>query len=100
METNWDQFYFRFIENHSDKPWNWFRLSENPNITWEIVEANPDKPWNWYWLSRNKFKKEKEMFELRVKHQQLVQEKLFEEFVKIYMHPNIKHILFYFVYVC
>ena len=28
------------------------------------------------------------MFELRVKHQQFVQEHLLEEFVKIYMHPN------------
>ena len=35
-----------------------------------------------------KFKKEKETFELRIKYQQFVQENLFEELVKIYMHPN------------
>jgi len=28
------------------------------------------------------------MFELRVKYQRFVHEKLFEEFVKAYMHPN------------
>ena len=43
---------------------------------------------NWKALSKNKFKKEKEMFELRVKHQKFVQEHLFEEFVKVYMHPT------------
>jgi hypothetical protein len=28
------------------------------------------------------------MFELRVKYQKFVQEHLFEEFVKVYIHPN------------
>jgi hypothetical protein len=36
-----------------DKPWDWARLSYNPNITLKDVLANPDKPWRWYWLSRN-----------------------------------------------
>ena len=52
------------------------------------MEANPDKPWSWWGISYNAFTKEKEIFELRVKHQKLVQEYLFEEFVKVYMHPN------------
>ena len=64
MNTNWNQYFFNFIVKHSDKPWDWT------------------------WLSRNKFTKEKEMFELRVKHQRFVQEHLFEELVKVYMHPN------------
>ena len=38
-----------------DKPWSWLWLSQNPNITWEIVQANPDKPWDWVGLSLNKF---------------------------------------------
>ena len=112
MNTNWNQYFFNFIVKHSDKPWDWKWLSGNSNITWEIVQQNPDKPWDWYglsinpnitmdnveanpnkpwdwtWLSRNKFTKEKELFELRVKHQRFVQEHLFEEFVKAYMHPN------------
>ena len=112
METNWSKHFFRFIKKHYDKPWDWEILSSNPNITWDIVEATPDKQWDWfalsenpnitieiiqqipdkYWswgaLSRNNFEKEKEMFELRVKHQRFVQEHLFEEFVKVYMHPT------------
>ena len=100
------------VEANLDKPWDWFWLSSNPNITFDIMEANPDKPWSWYWLSRNPnitmdivkayqdkpwnwdflsentFPKEKELFELRVKHQHFVKQHLFEEFVKVYMHPN------------
>ena len=63
MEKNWNLYFFKFIENHSDKPWSWNGLSENPNITWDIVEANPDKPWNWNLFSSNKFTNEKEKFE-------------------------------------
>jgi len=39
-------------------------------------------------LSCNKFTKEKEIFELRVKHQQFVQNNLCEEFVAAYYHPD------------
>ena len=112
METNWNKYWFQFISNNMDKdwewewlsenpnitweiveanpdkPWDWYGLSSNPNITWEIVEANPDKPWKWYRLSSNKFTKEKEIIELRLKHQEFVQEELLEEFVKVYMHPK------------
>jgi hypothetical protein len=44
---------WEFVEANPDKPWDWYELSGNPNITWDIVEANPDKPWNWYGLSSN-----------------------------------------------
>ena len=76
------------VQQNLDKPWNWSLLSANPNITWEIVQQNLDKLWDWRCLSANTFAKEKEMFELRVKHQRFVQENLFEEFVKAYMHPK------------
>jgi hypothetical protein len=41
--------------DYPDKNWNWTGLSENPNITWEIVRDYPDKPWDWNYtfLSRN-----------------------------------------------
>jgi len=39
------------IEAHPDKPWNWNKISENPNITMEMIESHPDKPWNWYRIS-------------------------------------------------
>jgi hypothetical protein len=41
------------LELASNKPWDWYGLSQNPNITWEIVQTNPDIPWKWYRLSRN-----------------------------------------------
>ena len=36
-----------------DKAWDYSYLSENPNITWDIVLANPDKGWNYAYLSQN-----------------------------------------------
>jgi len=29
-------------------PWSWYGLSNNPNITFDIMEANSDKPWVHY----------------------------------------------------
>ena len=53
MLKNWNQYFFNFILRNLDKPMDWYRLSANPNVTWEIVEANLDKPWNWNGFSRN-----------------------------------------------
>ena len=39
------------IQNNPDKPWVWDGISSNPNITWDIIQNNPDKPWNWYAIS-------------------------------------------------
>ncbi len=36
-----------------DKPWNYRSLSENPNITWDIVLDNPNIEWNYQILSKN-----------------------------------------------
>lgn len=30
--------------------WNYWYISQNPNITWDIVKNNLDKPWNYKWL--------------------------------------------------
>lgn len=38
---------WNIIKNNFDKPWNWHHLSSNPIITWDIVRQNPDKPWDW-----------------------------------------------------
>ena len=38
-----------FIDSHPDKPWNWYEISRNPNITMEDIDSHPDKPWNWIW---------------------------------------------------
>ena len=42
------------IEKHPEKPWNWYRISMNPNITMDIIEKYLDKPWNWRNISINK----------------------------------------------
>ena len=36
-----------------DEKWNYYALSENPNITWEHVRDNPNIPWDYYGLSCN-----------------------------------------------
>src|ERR1700678_205920 len=41
------------VQNNLSKLWNYEYLSQNPNITWDIVKANPDKPWSYYILSKN-----------------------------------------------
>ena len=46
-------FFYDLVLLNPDKPWNWEYISENPNITWEIIQANPDKPWNWRHISKN-----------------------------------------------
>jgi len=43
------------LKKYPNKPWNWYGLSCNPNITWEIVQNNPNKPWSWDGLSFNQF---------------------------------------------
>jgi hypothetical protein len=59
-----------FIEENPDKPWDWWGISANPNITWDIiftgstdpmkhigfskcVNENPDRSLNWFVLSEN-----------------------------------------------
>ena len=53
VDREWKEYFWKFIKDNSDKPWNWGCLSMNPNITFDIVLAHPDKPWNWIFLSVN-----------------------------------------------
>ena len=41
------------LEKYPEKPWNWWGISRNPNITMEIIEKHPEKPWNWNGISSN-----------------------------------------------
>ena len=44
------------IESVLENPhlnWSWQGLSENANMTWEIVQKYKEKPWSWVGLSRN-----------------------------------------------
>jgi hypothetical protein len=42
------------VQANPDRPWNYSSLSENPNITWEIVKENPDRPWKFPYLNLKK----------------------------------------------
>ncbi len=44
---------WEIVQANPDKRWNYSVLSVNPNITCEIVQANPDKPWSYNYLSEN-----------------------------------------------
>ena len=35
------------IKLYADKPLDYWSLSSNHNITWEISKEFPDKPWNY-----------------------------------------------------
>ncbi len=41
------------VQANPDKQWNWYGISQSPNITMDLVQANPNKPWNWKGLSCN-----------------------------------------------
>ena len=43
----------RLLERYPDKPWDWYDINKNPNITMDIIEKYPDKPWDWYDISQN-----------------------------------------------
>src|SRR5271166_2603133 len=48
---------WEIVMQNPNKSWDYNRLSENPSITWENVMQNPDKPWNYNTLSTNTFKR-------------------------------------------
>ena len=62
FEKEWSEKWFSFIIENPDKPWNWYNLSQNRNITWDIIQNNPEKLWDFYYISDNTFTKEKEEF--------------------------------------
>ncbi len=53
LEDKYTNHLWTLIKLSPDKPWDWFWISRNPNITWDIIKSNPEKPWNWVYVSRN-----------------------------------------------
>ena len=41
------------VQANPNIDWDYYELSKNPNITWEIVQANPNIDWDYYELSKN-----------------------------------------------
>ena len=53
IDKQWSQYFLKFIKESPDKPWDWWCISRNPNITWQIVRDNPMQNWDWRGISRN-----------------------------------------------
>jgi len=47
--TEW----INYVRENLDKPWSYYYLSKNPNITWDIVKENPKLQWHCYSMSEN-----------------------------------------------
>ena len=90
VEKEWSIKYWNFIQENTDKPWDWPIISENPNITMDIIRENPDKPWNWRLISENEFQKEKELFIENAYKEHLTAYKIQNWWYKITMSPYYK----------
>jgi hypothetical protein len=44
---------WKLLKEYSDKKWNFLYLSENPNITFDIIKNNLNIKWDYTWLSCN-----------------------------------------------
>jgi len=73
LEVQWTEKYWSFVLDNQDKQWCWKHISQNPNITMDIIRDNPDEPWIWNGISSNPnitidiikanpYQKEKELF--------------------------------------
>jgi len=49
IQNKWDEYYWNFLMKYGDKL-EWYCLSENPNITIEMIEKYPNKPWDWRYI--------------------------------------------------
>ena len=58
----WYDKHWSFIMENLDKPWNWYWISYNPNLTMDIIKEYHDRPWDWYAISYNKFARSKQEF--------------------------------------
>ena len=43
---------YQSIQNNPDKNWYWYIISQNPNLTLDIIQNNPDKDWSWKNISQ------------------------------------------------
>lgn len=68
--------------------WGWGLLSENPNLTWDIVQAFPNKPWSWFMMSSNPsiFDVSAQVEKWSKKH--MAAYKIQQKWLNAYYHPN------------
>jgi hypothetical protein len=46
FEEQFRQHWFQFILDNPDKPWDYSTLSENSNVSWNIICKYPKKKWS------------------------------------------------------
>jgi len=63
-------------------------LSQNTNITWEIVEKHIHEPWNWYSLSNNIMSNQRDNFIRKKLQKQFRESDLFKEMMEKIWHPT------------
>jgi hypothetical protein len=79
---------WEIVQQNPGIPWNYIYLSFNPNITWEIVHHNPDKPWDYTILSENSMIKAKENFIRKELSECFKKSELKEELMATIWHPK------------
>ena len=52
IQAKWEEHYWNFLMKYEDKL-DWDYISQNSNITMEIIEKYPEKPWVWWGISQN-----------------------------------------------
>ena len=72
------------IEKHPEKPWNWYLISRNPNITMEMIENNIDQI-NFDRLSRNDFTFQNNQINKQESYILLEQERTFHKLQNVYI---------------
>ena len=79
---------WEIVKKHPEFNWNYYGLSSNPNITWEIIKMNPEKPWDYQGLSMNPM--EKYQFPLSIMKKRVNEriEIIKEELVAKAWHPS------------
>ncbi len=53
VNDEWSRYWFQFVLDNSGELLDYSSLSQNSNITWDIVKNNPDIPWDYNELSYN-----------------------------------------------
>ena len=55
ITKKWSFTWFQAMTNSGfmEEPLFWEFISQNPNITMDIIQANPDKPWDWKGFSEH-----------------------------------------------
>ena len=86
---------FDTILKYPDKSWNWNGISRNPNITFDIILKYPNRPWDWDELSWNQFEKDKYVSK-KIEKRRKLQTQSYNLLVQ-YMIPDISHIICHYI---